>query len=172
MGVDVTLALEAMAEARPVGRRLRRARTLGGALLLDDCYNANLASMEAALQTAAAIARASGGRLWLALGDMLELGAASTAHHEALGDRAAECGAVTLVAFGREARATAEAAAGRVDRVLQTEDPIEAAAVLAEAGPRDVVLVKGSRGMAMERIVERLEAPGGVSGAKGGEGAP
>src|SRR5574342_92429 len=63
-----------LGEARPVGRRMRISRLGSGATLLDDCYNANPASMSAALATLRELADRGGGRALAVLGDMLELG--------------------------------------------------------------------------------------------------
>jgi len=126
--------------------------------------------MEAALATGRAVADARGGRLVAALGDMLELGDAEAQMHHDLGEAAARSGVDALVAFGPRARATHDAAA-EVPRRLHTDDPAAAAAFLAEGlAPADVVLVKGSRGMAMERIVERLEVPAEAAAPAPGKG--
>ncbi|RMG16122.1 MAG: UDP-N-acetylmuramoyl-tripeptide--D-alanyl-D-alanine ligase [Deltaproteobacteria bacterium] len=166
VGADPAEAAQGMSEVRSVGRRMRRVAGPGGALLLDDCYNANPASTAAALEAAAQLAEDRGGTVWAALGDMLELGGASEKHHRAIGARAAHLGLAGLVGFGPGSAALVEEAerAG-LHRVLHTLEPDEAAAFLREGlGPRDVVLVKGSRGMRMERIVERLaEAEGGAA---------
>ncbi len=156
LGADLPRAAAALEAVVPVGRRLRRTRCTTGATLLDDCYNANLVSMQAALETAGALAALGGGRILAALGDMLELGDESDALHRQLGTLAAEAGVDRLVAFGPLSVATHEGAEG-IAHLLHTEDPAEAAAFLVDTGPEDVVLVKGSRGMQMERIVRILE---------------
>jgi UDP-N-acetylmuramoyl-tripeptide--D-alanyl-D-alanine ligase len=111
--------------------------------------------MAAALQTLRALA--SGGRAVAVLGDMLELGAEETQAHVELGSAAASQAAVLLF-FGPRSRHGADAAqrAG-AKQVTHTEDAGAAiAALTAHLGPRDVVLIKGSRGMRMERIVAGL----------------
>ncbi len=171
LGADLEAAAAGLAQVEGVGRRLRRAEGPRGSLLLDDCYNANLASMEAALATGRAVADARGGRLIAALGDMLELGGAEARMHRRLGELAAEAGVATLVAFGPRAQAAHDAAGDAVPRRLHTDDPAAAAAFLAEGlAPADVVLIKGSRGMAMERIVERLEVGAAATAPAPGKG--
>jgi UDP-N-acetylmuramoyl-tripeptide--D-alanyl-D-alanine ligase len=151
-----------------VGRRLRLERLASGATLLDDCYNANPASMSAALATLAELAAAGGGRPLAVLGDMLELGPAEEAAHRALGAEAARVVAA-LGAFGPRSRHLAEGAraAGLAERDLfQGEDPAALASWVRERlAPGDVLLVKGSRGMRLERVVEALGAGRAAEGA-------
>jgi len=147
-----------LADVRPVGRRLRLERLPSGALLVDDCYNANPASMAAALRTLAGLAR--GGRALAALGDMLELGPEEEAAHRELGRLAAASGLAALAAFGPRSRLAREAAVAAglpAADALHTEDPAALAAWVRERlRPGDVLLVKGSRGMKLERLVEAL----------------
>jgi UDP-N-acetylmuramoyl-tripeptide--D-alanyl-D-alanine ligase len=149
-----------LAAVRPVGRRLRLERLSGGLLLIDDCYNANPLSMEAALQTLAALARAEGGQPLAVLGDMLELGPGEAELHRGVGAAAARLPVARLFGFGprsRETLAGALAAGLPPDRSFHTEDLAALAeAVRAAAAPGDLLLVKGSRGMKLERLVEAL----------------
>jgi UDP-N-acetylmuramoyl-tripeptide--D-alanyl-D-alanine ligase len=147
-----------LAGVRPVGRRLRVERLPSGVLLVDDCYNANPASMRAALRTLGQLAR--GGRALAALGDMLELGASEEELHRELGRDAAAAGLAALATFGPRTRLTHEAAllAGLdPSAAFHTEDPQALAGFLRERlRPGDALLVKGSRGMKLERLVEAL----------------
>ena len=138
-----------------------------GALILDDSYNANPASMHSSIATARELARVRGGRALLVLGDMRELGQSARAEHEAVGRMAAQPGVVALVACGLEMTAAAASAreqarsAGHELSVAHLSDAAGAAdlvAPLLRAG--DVVLIKGSRGMAMERVVAGLRGGG------------
>ncbi|MBI5067715.1 MAG: UDP-N-acetylmuramoyl-tripeptide--D-alanyl-D-alanine ligase [Deltaproteobacteria bacterium] len=148
-----------LAEVRPVGRRLRMERLPSGALLLDDCYNANPASMSAALLTLAELAGRSGGRALAVLGDMLELGPAEAEAHRALGAEAAPL-LKGLAAFGPRSRHTAdgarEAGLPAADLLHAEEIAPLAAWVRERLAPGDVLLVKGSRGMKLERLVEAI----------------
>ena len=158
-----------LAGVQPVGRRLRLERLAGEVLLVDDCYNANPLSMEAALATLQAMARAEGGRALAVLGDMLELGPGELELHRGVGAAAARAGLDGLYAFGPRSASLAEGArqAGLpAAAIFHTED-LEAltAQVRARLAPRDVLLVKASRGMKLERLVEALSrrpAPGTV----------
>jgi len=147
-----------LGEVRPVGRRLRIERLPSGVLLVDDCYNANPASMKAALLTLRQLA--GQGRALAALGDMLELGPTEGDLHRELGRDAAATGLAALAAFGPRARLARDAAveAGLAPPdAFHTEDPQALAAFLRERlRPGDVLLVKGSRGMKLERLVEAL----------------
>jgi UDP-N-acetylmuramoyl-tripeptide--D-alanyl-D-alanine ligase len=151
-----------LAAVRPVGRRLRLERLPSGVRLLDDCYNANPASMSAALGTLVALA-APEGRAIAVLGDMLELGAFEAEAHRALGAEAARAGVAALATFGPRARGIAESAREGGLAPFHTED-VDALVRWAKAtvAPGDLVLVKGSRGMKLERLVEalRVEALG------------
>jgi UDP-N-acetylmuramoyl-tripeptide--D-alanyl-D-alanine ligase len=145
-----------LAAVRPVGRRLRLERLPSGVQLVDDCYNANPASMSAALRTLVDLA-GSGGRPVAVLGDMLELGSFEAEAHRALGEEAARAGVRVLAAFGPRSRAGAEAARAAGLDAFHTEE-IDALVRWAKAtlAPSDVLLVKGSRGMKLERLVEAL----------------
>jgi UDP-N-acetylmuramoyl-tripeptide--D-alanyl-D-alanine ligase len=145
-----------LAAVRPVGRRLRLERLASGVLLVDDCYNANPASMSAALRTLADLA-AQGARPVAVLGDMLELGAFEAEAHRALGEEAARAGLAALATFGPRTAETAASARAAGLAALHTEDLEELkgwARSTLRAG--DVLLVKGSRGMKLERLVEAL----------------
>ena len=138
------------------GLRLQPKRGLGGILLLDDTYNASPPSMVAALDALAGLP----GRHVAVLGDMFELGAEEEAGHRQVGRR---CGRDVdlLVTVGARARTiAAEARKAGLALIHETTDNAAAIALLRELlREGDVVLVKGSRGMAMEEIVRALEEP-------------
>jgi UDP-N-acetylmuramoyl-tripeptide--D-alanyl-D-alanine ligase len=156
-------AREAAAAMERVSLPDHRSRILqaGPLTVLDDCYNANPASMTAALRTLAAAAAGSG-RAFAVVGDMLELGREGEQMHHEVGVLAAKLGLAGLVAVGTLAAAAALGAreAGMDPaRVLVTEDPAAAAAaVTAWARGGDWVLVKASRGLRLERVVDALLA--------------
>jgi UDP-N-acetylmuramoyl-tripeptide--D-alanyl-D-alanine ligase len=134
---------------------LRRA---GEILILDDCYNANPESMTAALQT---LAELRVGRRLGVLGDMRELGTATRGAHEELGRQAGHV-LDHLFAIGEEAVVVAEAAVAAgmpPSAVTVVQDRVALArAVVARARPGDLVLVKASRALGLEVVVEALLA--------------
>jgi len=134
---------------------------LGDWTLVDDSYNANPDSMRAALAWLASAP--AGGRRWAALGDMLELGAAGPAAHRALGAEAAARGGLAgLLACGPLcAELVAAARAGGLAAGHYPDPETLAAALAPQLGAGDLILVKGSRGMAMERVIAALEQAAG-----------
>ncbi len=147
---------EGLRAVQPVGRRLRIERLASGVTLVDDCYNANPSSMRAALATLRDLA-GPGRRAVAVLGDMLELGTEEVASHRRLGEDAGR-GVAIVAAFGPRSRHTAEAAraAGAADVFHTEEMPALVEFVRARLAPGDVLLVKGSRGMQLERLVEAV----------------
>jgi UDP-N-acetylmuramoyl-tripeptide--D-alanyl-D-alanine ligase len=134
--------------------------------VLDDTYNANPAAMRAALVTAAA--HRGGGRLVVVLGDMLELGDAAADAHREIGRQVAAAGAAEFVGLGLQMRLAVEAArAAGLDNARHAATYEDALAyLLKRLSPDDVVLIKGSRGMRMERVVDALVARLGRSGSR------
>lgn len=133
-------------------------RSPGGFTVINDAYNANPESMRAGLRTLAAMA--GGHRTWAVLGDMRELGPESAYEHAALGQFAAELGISRIVCVGPEAEgihigATAQGSWAGQSTLVQ--DPAEAMVVLSrEVSADDVVLVKASRSVGLERVAEAL----------------
>lgn len=161
LGLPLPGMLAALAIVEPVGDR-GRTIALGDHLVVADCYNANPGSVGAALQSMAAL---EGGRRRIAvLGDMLELGPDELALHVAVGEACAAAGIGALVAFGPRSREMAHAAAAHGVEVFTTEDPDAASRwVAARLDVPSVVLVKGSRGMRLERVVEALRRDAGAA---------
>jgi UDP-N-acetylmuramoyl-tripeptide--D-alanyl-D-alanine ligase len=128
-----------------------------GVRVLDDSYNANADSMLAALQTLHDLP--CSGRRVAVLGDMAELGEHTEAAHREIGRRSAELGVNRLIAVGRWARITGEAAlmAGLKDVTEFADVPGAAVAVKNLVQPGDVVLLKASRSTGLERIGEALK---------------
>jgi len=169
-GVSLDIIVAGLAAARPVAGRQVAHALARGAVLIDDSYNANPGSLEAAIATLAAATRQG----WLVLGDMRELGSEGAALHAAAGARARQAGVARLYVLG-ELSAAAAKAFGDGAQVFDTH------AALAEALASDLksidpsanvrVLVKGSRGSAMDRIVSALlpaapaQSPGGTAHA-------
>ena len=123
-----------------------------GVDVIEDCYNANPDSMKAAL---AMFREYPCKRRFALLGDMLELGDLSREAHEEVGRQAAESGIDTLITYGEQARRTAVVAAAKGLTTLHANTYREAAdALLRLMQPGDALLVKASRGMALEKVLE------------------
>jgi UDP-N-acetylmuramoyl-tripeptide--D-alanyl-D-alanine ligase len=154
-GLSLEECAEGLASARLTGGRLLR-RNIRGVILLDDTYNANPDSMEAALQTLGALPT-SGSRIAV-LGRMGELGSHSESGYRRVG-RIAATTAQTLIAVGPEtAPLSAMAREVGLKQIHETADTEEAAALLRELSREgDIVLVKGSRGARMERVIQHFE---------------
>ncbi|MCC6238633.1 MAG: UDP-N-acetylmuramoyl-tripeptide--D-alanyl-D-alanine ligase [Dehalococcoidia bacterium] len=153
---EVAAGLEALRDSP----RMRVVALANGVTLLDDTYNANPGSMAAALALLADLP----GRHVAVLGDMLELGPVAAEEHRALGQRAAEVVAI-LFTVGQLAHETAEAAtASGLPHVDHLESADRAPEVLRGVlQPGDVLLVKGSRALALEGLVRTLEREIGVA---------
>ena len=123
-----------------------------GVDVIEDCYNANPDSMKAAL---AMFREYPCKRRFALLGDMLELGDFSREAHEEVGRQAADSGVNLLVTYGEQARRTAVTAAARGLPTFHADTYQQAAEVLLERmQPGDALLVKASRGMALEKVLE------------------
>jgi UDP-N-acetylmuramoyl-tripeptide--D-alanyl-D-alanine ligase len=132
--------------------------TLHGVRFVNDCYNANVPSTKAALGTIRETP--CGGRKVAVLGDMLELGEHAQREHLNIGALAANCGLRMLITVGRAARWIAE---GAIDAGMETHCvlPVPNATEAAESlcslvREGDMVLIKGSRGLRLERILEEF----------------
>ena len=151
---------EVFAAFRPVARRLALS-AVRDLLLIDDSYNAQPPSMRVAIATAAELAASSRARLALILGDMLELGPlASSAHDEAVRDALAVRPGL-MAAVGPEMNAALERARsanrnGDIEYIAAGDSEEAATLIAGKLKPGDVVLIKGSLGMAMDRVVESL----------------
>lgn len=183
-GAPFEAVLAGLNAAQPVAGRLVARRLDNGALLIDDSYNANPGSLNAAIELLSEATRSgASGQAWLVLGDMRELGADGPALHAEAGRRAKAAGIARLYALG-ELSAHAAQAFGQGARVFDAhailadalrsdaDAFVEAAsaaiaspttserqALAAEAAPAQAglrILVKGSRGSAMDRIIAAL----------------
>jgi UDP-N-acetylmuramoyl-tripeptide--D-alanyl-D-alanine ligase len=137
-----------------------------GALIINDTYNANPISMRAALDHLATVAeQRRNARSVAVLGEMAELGAEAARFHREVGEHAARRGVALVLAVGALAEAYAEGY-GDAGEVQRASDATEAAAILREAIDRnDVVLIKGSRAVGLERVTDSLvrrDAEGGT----------
>ncbi|MBI2158004.1 MAG: UDP-N-acetylmuramoyl-tripeptide--D-alanyl-D-alanine ligase [Candidatus Rokubacteria bacterium] len=158
LGCSLAEIARGLAAARPVAGRCVWRET-GAVRILDDTYNANPVSLRAALATVAA-GRRPDGRLVIVLGDMLELGAIAEEAHREAGRAVVAAAADEFVGVGRHAALAVEAARlgglAEAHHAMTFEDTV--AHLLKRLAPGDTVLVKGSRGMRMERVVDALVA--------------
>ena len=152
-GMSLAETAAALGRAQ-VPLRIQPHRARGGGTILDDTYNASPASMAAALDLLAEIP----GRRIAVLGDMRELGTAEREGHQAVGRRAAETADVIHV-VGERASAIAEAAKASGHGATHQWPTKEAAgeALAADLRPDDVVLLKASRAMALETLLDLLK---------------
>ncbi|MEU8676691.1 UDP-N-acetylmuramoyl-tripeptide--D-alanyl-D-alanine ligase [Streptomyces sp. NPDC048560] len=165
LGMSVTEIAVALSEAGTLSRwRMEVTERPDGVTVVNDAYNANPESMRAALRALAAMGKASragGGRTWAVLGQMAELGDASLAEHDAVGRLAVRLNVSKLVAVGgREASwlqlgAYNEGSWG--EESVHVSDAQAAVDLLrSELRPGDVVLVKASRSVGLEKVALAL----------------
>ncbi|MCR9163948.1 MAG: UDP-N-acetylmuramoyl-tripeptide--D-alanyl-D-alanine ligase [Nannocystaceae bacterium] len=155
LGLPLEAMVEALASVRPVGDR-GRAVEWNGHLLIADCYNSNPGSVEAALSSLAKTP--TKGRRVAVLADMLELGPTEDELHTQSGSLAASLGVDVVLGFGPLSRHTVEAAAAAgVDAEhFETIDALAAGLAVALGEHDGVALLKGSRGMKLERVLDVL----------------
>jgi len=162
LGVPLARIKQGLETAAPVSGRLIRHATSGGWTLIDDSYNANPGSTMAAIATLVA----EPGEAWLVLGDMRELGADAARLHAQVGVYARERGIARLHTVGALSAEAAQAFGAHAQH--HADQAALIAALRAELRPGVRVLVKGSRGSAMERVVQALL--GASNGHSGGGG--
>lgn len=167
-GMDAEAAAAALSEARPLSKwRMEVTERQDGVTVVNDAYNANPESVRAALRALAAL----GGRgeqarrTWAVLGEMRELGADAMAEHDAVGRLAVRLNISTLVAVGGAEAAWMELGARNEgswgEESVQVPDADTAIELLRQqVRPGDVVLVKASRAVGLERVAQALLADG------------
>lgn len=147
-------ARDALLDVGSIPGRMQVRRLQRGIRVLDDSYNANPTSVRASLATLSELAAA---RRVAVLGEMKEIGPAAEKEHEAMGAVVAAAGVELLVSCGGLSSRIAESAARLGVSVIVTSSAREAAdAVLAAIQPNDTVLVKASRSVGAECVVEAL----------------
>ncbi|HET7220333.1 MAG TPA: UDP-N-acetylmuramoyl-tripeptide--D-alanyl-D-alanine ligase [Vicinamibacterales bacterium] len=159
--MSVSQIVERAAGLKPATHRGELLRLPGGVTLIDDSYNSSPSALRQALATVGASAGCA--RRVAVLGEMLELGAHAIRLHEECGRAAAAAGLDLLITVGGAPAAAMAAAAmaagmpaGKVTHVPTREDA--AALALTRVRPGDLVLVKGSRGIGTDLVVDRLKA--------------
>ncbi len=162
-GIESSGVARSLAAWMPPPGRMRVIKGVNGSTIIDDTYNSSPAAALSALDTLKEVKVPPGARRIAVLGDMLELGRYAAEAHRGIGTRAAQC-AAKLVTIGFRSRATGEAAldAGMPEANIREYEHTESRRVGQELGNElregDVVLVKGSQSMRMERTVEELMA--------------
>lgn len=155
VGVPIDAVKYGLDDFLPVAGR-SEIKKLEGRTVLADYYNANPASMQAAIKTLVSLR--SDKKAIAVIGDMLELGEASVEAHREIGRIAARCKVDLLITIGELAQHVEKGAreAGlKTDQVLQATSRENAGQLLKQLSrPGDVILIKGSRGMKMEKILE------------------
>jgi len=164
LGIACEQIIERLRTFVPPEGRTRRFE-IGDLTLIDDAYNANPASVVAAIE---ALCSAGSARRVLVLGDMLELGGGSGSYHVRMVKAAVEAGIEVLIAVGpmtaAAARSLDKSAPGT--QVYPCDNAQAACAILdVVLAPGDTVWVKASRGMRLDRVVGHLQARSGVQAA-------
>ncbi|HZD75317.1 MAG TPA: UDP-N-acetylmuramoyl-tripeptide--D-alanyl-D-alanine ligase, partial [Actinomycetota bacterium] len=169
LGLDPEETAAGLRGARLSPMRMQVGRRTDGLMVINDAYNANPTSMAASLKTLATARR--DGRAVAVLGEMAELGERALAEHDRVGRLVARLGIDRLVGVGEPGAVIVRAA--RMEGMWPEEAvPVadaDAAVAALEGwlGPDDVVLVKASRVIALDRVAERL-----LSGPEGARAAP
>ena len=153
-GLNIDQIIKGIAAHQGVKGRLERKATHNGALLIDDTYNANPDAVRAAIDVLAGLAQHSGKASVLVLGDMGEVGNDGPAMHQEIAAYARERGIQQLFTLG-DSMALAAPAYGNAYAAKSLEDLMAALTPLVT--PEHIVLVKGSRFMRMERVVQALQ---------------
>lgn len=154
LGIGLDKIRAGLASLQPVAGRMQLLDGLPGMRVIDDTYNANPSSLQAALQSLQSMP----GSRWLVLGDMAELGEEAGRLHAEAGRQARAAGVQRLYAFGPNSAKAVEAFGETGYHFTDLESLV--AALCAEWRGSGVVLVKGSRSMRMERVVQALRAGG------------
>jgi UDP-N-acetylmuramoyl-tripeptide--D-alanyl-D-alanine ligase len=154
IGIDIAAIQKGLLAFTPVNKRLVEYAGFAGAQVIDDSYNANPTAFLAVLQ----ILQHKNGEKILIMGDMKELGEKSEEYHRQLGYQAREHGISKLYAYGQLSALTVKAFGKEGHHFSDQAELI--AKVKPTLHPDAVVLVKGSRSMKMERIVEALKQQG------------
>ncbi|MCX6782254.1 MAG: UDP-N-acetylmuramoyl-tripeptide--D-alanyl-D-alanine ligase [Candidatus Magasanikbacteria bacterium] len=161
-GVNLVDAASALRDLPPIPGHMCLIPGIKKTMLIDDTYNSSPEPTKSALKTLSSIALKYGAERYAVLGDMLELGPETENLHREIGLRAAELGVNVLITVGEASKHTASAAreAGMDEhRVITFADSASAGRFLQDAIKEgDVILIKGSQGVRMEKIVKELMA--------------
>ena len=150
VGISLQHIAEGLANVPPMARRMIRLQAKNGATLIDDSYNANLKSVKALVDMLAEYS----GKKMLVFGDMLEIGPQSPEFHRQIGEYAKKLGIDYLITFGKDAQYAAKEFGGEAQHFDDYEKLVAAVTPLLDENV--MVVVKGSLGMKMDRIVNAL----------------
>jgi UDP-N-acetylmuramoyl-tripeptide--D-alanyl-D-alanine ligase len=152
LGIGLAQISKGLARALPVPGRLNMLHTEAGWTVMDDTYNANPASLYAALQ----VLSSEPGERWLVLGDMLELGEGARKLHAEMGEAAAALGVKRLFTYGPLSAAASDAFGSKARHFSDQQALVSC--ISEQLHPGVVCLVKGSRSMHMERVVAAISS--------------
>ena len=156
LGVTNTVIVDGLNQFSGVKGRLNRLPGQNGALVINDTYNANPDSMKAAIDVLSAEKVKPENQLVMVMGDMAELGESAEALHREIGQYAKERGIDRLLGFGSLSQVAIQAFGRQGEHFDSIESLVSA--TQAQMQPNTVVLVKGSRMMKMERVVDAIKA--------------
>jgi len=150
-GCPLNVIQQGLQNMQPVKGRLHLCPGINGITLIDDAYNANPASLNAGL----AVLSQNSSHNWLVLGDMKELGADSAEFHRQAGEQARKMGVERLWAIGEDSNHAVKSFGDGAQHFTCHTDLIQA--LQSELSPHITILIKGSHGMQMEKIVNALQ---------------
>lgn len=154
LGISLKQAASGLAKLASTDKRLHIIEKQG-IKIIDDTYNASPDSMRAAIDVLMSV---QGSRKLAILGDMFELGEEEESHHYEVGEYASQAGVDVVISVGKNARQIDLGARSHGTKSIHFDTKELLTGVLAQwIRPGDVILVKGSRGMAMDEIVNNLE---------------
>jgi UDP-N-acetylmuramoyl-tripeptide--D-alanyl-D-alanine ligase len=152
LDIPIKAMVTGLSTATNVDGRLTRKQLSNGTQVIDDSYNANPASMKAAID----VLRASPGKRYLVLGDMAELGATTLELHRGVAMYAANAGLDGVFTLGNRFKSTANIL-GANGQTFETLEDLSAALLRKKLTKDSTVLLKGAHSMAMHRVIEKLE---------------
>ncbi len=157
LGMSKKEATDGLLAYAPLGMRQNLLRQ-GGFQFYLDCYNASVESMKSSLDTLSSMRLLSEGKKIAVLADILETGSYEERFHREIGRYICNCSLDVLICYGDNAKYIAEEAASKKDlQIYQAETHNEIIKLLREiASPKDVILLKGSHGMALELVPDRI----------------
>lgn len=157
LGIDLEATAAHLADLEPAGMRGRVVRLRGSVHVYDDCYNANPVAMKHALRVLGdAVPAVEGGRKIVVVGDMLELGNEEVEAHRDLGKALDASDAAMVIGVGELSRKAIAEVATRETHHFENADSA-AAFLTGQVQDGDLILVKGSRGIALEKVVAALQ---------------